>query len=481
MFSRVILVIVAALCACASPASASPDGIIADDYGSVFGRTVISSFPGLPAPMPYLGAMATSNFGTTWLFGEFDVLAASSTLPIARLISATGAPDAGFGGGTGLLSSTTFPLGGDWFSEFSAIVQPNGQPLIAGRMRTPAGFRGFLCRLNVAGNFDSNFDSDGCREVRAFAYANEDCRISDLAVDGGNGAITVVGHCDDRDGPGKRVFTARFTSTGAFDSEFGAGAGLTLPTLVGSSLHFLNALALQADGRFVAVGSTLRATAEYDVAVVQFNNDGSRDAKFANGAGEALLPLDIAGGLDDFGTDIVVRPDGRILAAAFAESVSEDGEIALWQLTENGVPDPAFGANGLVLGSEPLVDITNGVPELGPYFARMRLGIDDLGRAIIAARSGSPVAGSDADVRLFRFTGEGARDKHFGYDARGVVDIDNDVAVPGPGASHDVPTAISIERGRIVLGAIAIRDNLPHMVTLALQAKHLFTDSFESD
>lgn len=473
--------LLALACVASAQASDVPDGQIDSGYGSVFGRTVISSFPGLPAPTPYLGAMATSASGKTWLFGEFDSFPATAALPIARLISSDGQLDPAFGGGTGLLSTTTFPLGGQWYAGFTALVQPDGKPLLAGFMRTAAGDRGFLCRLNVAGNFDATFDGDGCREFRAFAFTNEDCIIKDIALGAPNDAITLVGRCSDRDSAARRAFTARITATGSIDTEFGGGAGVNLPILVGSTLNELNALAMQADGRFVAVGSTLRATNEYDVAVLQFSNDGSIDPSFANGAGEALRALDIAGTLHDFGTDILVRPDGRILAAAFAEGFDDDGEIALWQLDANGTPDASFGANGLVLGSESLVDITTGTPLLGPFFARMRLGIDDLGRAVVAARSGSPVAGSDADVRVFRFTRTGAKDTKFGYGARGIVDIDNDVAVPGPGSSHDIPTAISIERGRIVFGTISIRDSQPHMVTLALQANHLFADSFESE
>ncbi len=468
-------------CVASAHASDAPDGQIDAGYGSVFGRTVISSFPGLPAPAPYLGAMATSASGKTWLFGEFDAIAATASLPIARLISANGSLDPGFGGGTGLLSTTTFPLGGTWYANLTALVQPDGKPLLAGFMRTAAGDRGFVCRLNVAGNFDATFDTDGCRDFRAFAFTNEDCSIKDIALGAPNGAITFVGQCRDRNSAGRRVFTARLTALGAIDTEFGAGAGVNLPTLVGSELHELNALAMQEDGRFVAVGSTLRATNEYDVAVLQFSNDGTIDPTFANGAGEALRALDIAGTLYDFGTDILVRPDGRILASAFAEGFDNDGEIALWQLNATGLPDASFGANGLVLGSESLVDITNGTPLLGPFYARMRLGIDDLGRAVVAARTGSPVAGSDADVRVFRFTGNGAKDPNFGFAARGIVDIDNDVAVPGPGSSHDIPTAISIERGRIVFGTISIRDEQRHMVTLALTANHLFADSFETN
>lgn len=141
-------------------------------------------------------------------------------------------------------------------------------------------------------------------------------------------------------------------------------------------------------------------------------------------------------------------------------------------------PDASFGANGLVLGSESLVDITNGAL-LGPFYARMRLGIDDLGRAVVAARDHR----SPAAMRTFVSSASpGMARRIRTSDLPRAASSISTTMWPCPGrALTDIPTAISIERGRIVFGTISIRDEQRHMVTLALTANHLFADSFETN
>ena len=84
-------------------------------------------------------------------------------------------------------------------------------------------------------------------------------------------------------------------------------------------------------------------------------------------------------------------------------------------------------------------------------------------------------------MRVFRFTQNGRRALTFGEAGRGVVDVDNDVSLPGPGASDDIPTFILAQRTRILIGTISVRDSKRHMVTLALTAAHLFRDGFEAE
>jgi hypothetical protein len=72
------------------------------------------------------------------------------------------------------------------------------------------------------------------------------------------------------------------------------------------------------------------------------------------------------------------------------------------------------------------------------------------------------------------------RDRDFGDVERGVVDIDNDVSLPGPGASDDIPTFVLAEPTRILLGTVSVRDAKRYMVTLTLTGTHVFRDGFEA-
>ena len=454
------------------------DGSIVPGYGSVFGRAVFSDLPNAPQPGAYLGAMAVTSFGNTWLFGEFDIIEPTTALPIVRISTATGALDLAFGSGTGMRSSP-FPIaGGTWFRGLNALAQADGKPIVTGGVRIAGRDRGFVCRLNAAGNFDASFGTAGCVTVRAFAFPAEDCGIEGLVITPSTGAITVVGDCSEAGGgSGQRAFTARFTSTGLLDTEYGAGAGVTLPQIPGVSLRYLRALALRSDGRIMAVGTVRRASNEFDIALLRLSNDGTLDPDYVNG-GFRLLSVNLNGNVDDIGTGIAIRPDGRVLTMGTTESLSDDGEVVLWQTTADGALDPSFGTNGLAIGAEPLQDLFLDAAQNIAFRARMRLSIDDRGHAVVMSRSGSPFS-QDNDAKVYRFLQNGRRDRSFGFSERGVVDIDNDVSLPGPGPVFDTPTFVLAERNRILIGTISVRDGKRYMVTLTLNGSGLFSDGFE--
>src|SRR5437660_7001475 len=69
---------------------------------------------------------------------------------------------------------------------------------------------------------------------------------------------------------------------GDLDTTFGASGVATLP--VGTSIEQIYGLALQADGKLIAVG---RTGTEYDlshaIALARYNIDGTLDASFGSG------------------------------------------------------------------------------------------------------------------------------------------------------------------------------------------------------
>src|SRR5438067_2086939 len=63
------------------------------------------------------------------------------------------------------------------------------------------------------------------------------------------------------------------------DPTFGTGGVVT--TLIGSSLDYARAVAIQQDGKIVAAGTVLTSVASF--AVVRYSTDGSLDAVFGAG------------------------------------------------------------------------------------------------------------------------------------------------------------------------------------------------------
>lgn len=477
MNTRIGLLLIAALVQTA-PAQADVDGSVDPTYGSVFGRTVINTFPGLVDGTPGLSALANSASGRTWLFGSANTQ--SNRLLIARLNADSGLLDSSFGGGSGQLT-TTFPAGVTAFLVTSAIIQADGKPIVAGNWGQDGVIRGFVCRLNVAGNLDLSFGSGGCRALRAFLYTNERCGVAAIAADPADSSLVVAGACINDDQTGvQRPYLARLTSAGALDTEFGAGAGVTTPTVTGGNLRFISAVAIQPGGRFVGIGSNLRLTGDYDISALQFSNDGTLDPSFGS-AGVVTITPDIAGGNNDVGGDIAVRPDGRILMVGLAEGVGQNGMIVLHQLTALGANDSSFGSNGRYLAPEALGQTYGLGPTLALGNARPRVAVDDLGRAVVLARNGLAANENPTNARVYRFTAAGAKDPNFGEAQRGSVDISNEVALTGTGATTDSPAGLVVSRSRILLGMSSRRSNvlLFNMLTLTLQGGALFSNGFE--
>ncbi len=150
------------------------------------------------------------------------------------------------------------------------------------------------------------------------------------------------------DGPaGWFIGLTRHLSNGTPDGTFGVGG------IVGVH-HVLrdhaNAIALQGDGKIVAVGmqATSNASSAQIPSVYRFNADGSIDSLFAtNGAFAARWEPISSGEM----SAVTVLPDGRILTVGRCSANANGGHhgIGLRRFLTDGSGDPTFGVNGTVL------------------------------------------------------------------------------------------------------------------------------------
>lgn len=101
-------------------------------------------------------------------------------------------------------------------------------------------------------------------------------------------------------------------------------------------------LALLPDGKVLFAGFSKKTTAPgaYDLVIFRFLPDGKTDQSFGT-AGRATLSNSKA----DTPTDILVLPDGRILLAG----VSSNSRPYLARFLSNGAPDASFGDGGFAL------------------------------------------------------------------------------------------------------------------------------------
>jgi uncharacterized delta-60 repeat protein len=97
-----------------------------------------------------------------------------------------------------------------------------------------------------------------------------------------------------------------------------------------------NGVALQADGKIVAVGS-----AAGDIAVARLNADGSADLSFGtNGLVTTDFGLLVGGRpASEFGNDVAIQADGKIVVAGTSQHDVESN-LAVVRYDTAGVPTP---------------------------------------------------------------------------------------------------------------------------------------------
>jgi uncharacterized delta-60 repeat protein len=139
--------------------------------------------------------------------------------------------------------------------------------------------------------------------------------------------------------PRKRDFFQPAAS-GALDTTFDTDGKVT--TTVGNSTSEAFAVALQADGKFVAAGYANNAL-NRDFALVRYELNGALDTTFGTGG---KVTTDI-GGADNEILAVAIQTDGKIVAAGYSSNGADD-DFTLARYNANGTLDSSFGTGGIV-------------------------------------------------------------------------------------------------------------------------------------
>lgn len=248
--------------------------------------------------------------GKILLIGDFSTFNGISRNKIVKLNN-DGTVDLSFDVGEG-------PSNGNLTSSITAIaVDQSGKILVGGKFNEFNGFTSKgIVRLNENGSVDTSFNIDG-----AFNLTPDDgIEIGSIVVrsDGNifvGGNFSVYNSSTNSFRPADLVC---FTHTGAIDVLFTPqGVNLT-------ELDYINAMALQADGKLLYGSGTkklrrLKASGEVDLAFNQNAQNTFSGAVFS----------------------IYCLPDGKILAWGFYGPVSES-ENSLGRLNNDGTRDLGF-------------------------------------------------------------------------------------------------------------------------------------------
>jgi uncharacterized delta-60 repeat protein len=178
---------------------------------------------------------------------------------------------------------------------------------------------------------------------------------------------------------------------GDLDISFGDGGRLTTDFPTGS---FATAVAVQTDGKVVAVGAAAGASTDGEFAIARYEPDGDLDTTFGDG-GTVVTP--IAGGNGDEARSVAIQQNGRIVVAG----TDSWRKWALVRYRPDGTLDDAFGGNGIVR--------TNFTP--GDDVA-WDLAIQPDGKIVAVGAAGFGQQG----FQLARYRRDGGLDRSFGDD-----------------------------------------------------------------
>jgi uncharacterized delta-60 repeat protein len=239
---------------------------------------------------------------------------------------------------------------------------------------------------------------------------------------------------------------ARYNPNGSLDTTFD-GDGKLVQNIT-SVYDMVTGLAIQPDGKIIAAGYANGGSGT-DFATIRYNANGSVDTSFGAGG---IARTDINGGIDG-GAEVLLFSSGKIVVAGSRFNADGGGgDFALVGYDSNGNLDPGFGAGGIVL--------TDFAGDSFDNAADMNIAPD--GKIVVCGYSG-PAAGSPYDFAVARYLANGALDTTFDGDGKFTVDL------PGLG-TIDGANAVAVQQnGKIVLVGRALPSNsAPHTTPFEL-------------
>lgn len=220
---------------------------------------------------------------------------------------------------------------------------------------------------------------------------------------------------------------------GDLDVTFDGDGKVT--TSIGSSHDEAYSIAIQPDGKIVAVGYSLLNISNYDFAVVRYNSDGTLDSSFGSN-GKVTTDLGLS---EDFAQSVKIQPDGKIIVEGRTAKM-----IRLIRYNTNGSLDSTFGIGGQVYTS---------LRYSGNLIEPLILQPD--GKILIG---GAAYSGSNADVALARYNTDGSLDSSFGTGGQGVSAI---------GTGDDVVTSLAVQHDGKIVVACCVYDGVTSKLALA--------------
>jgi uncharacterized delta-60 repeat protein len=235
----------------------------------------------------------------------------------------------------------------------SVVVQTDGKIVVAGKTHYLYNYGQFgVARYNVNGTPDSTFGTNGTASffINGGDTLDDACYSVALQEDG---KIVLAGSCYAYGDSTRYVFgLARLGVDGTLDTTFGVNGTVMTPISSGGLYSTTDgdvalSVALQPDGKIVTAGYSLDRYGHYAFAVVRYNTNGILDTTFGYDR-NGIVRTHIFGGdgTGDFGSSVVIQPNGKIVVAGRSSDTLNQVSFAVARYNANGILDYQFGQMG---------------------------------------------------------------------------------------------------------------------------------------
>jgi uncharacterized delta-60 repeat protein len=222
---------------------------------------------------------------------------------------------------------------------------------------------------------------------------------------------------------------ARYRHPGSLDQSFDADGKVT--TDFGGS-DVLAGVAIQADGKIVAAGTTDAGVTGDDFALARYNPDGSLDLTFG---GDGKVTTDF-GDVDNGSGGVAIQGDGKIVVAGITLDVAtQQADFALARYNPDGSLDPTFDGDGKV------------TTDFGGFEQALGVAAQSDARIVVVG------AINLEDFALARYNPDGSLDQTFDGDGKvttdfGSFDVAADVGIQADGKIVTAGSAFGATSGQ---------------------------------
>jgi uncharacterized delta-60 repeat protein len=273
------------------------------------------------------GALIHDNWQTAFLVARF--------LP-------DGSPDPSFGDLGHVV--TTF---GDSSAAASAVVlQPDGKIVTVGF--SGAGpyseLNDFaLARYDASGSLDQTFGTNGKVLTHFPGISNTGSSATDVARQY-DGKLVVAGYYKNEAMP-REFALARYLENGGLDPDFGTQGKVT--TSIGPGDALAMGIVLVPGDKIVLAGMSTAGHHNHDFALARYDKHGALDGTFGVGG---LVTSDLFGTSDDIAYDVALQMDGKLIAVGRTGQYP-NFQFGIARYDRRGNLDPTFGLSGRVATS----------------------------------------------------------------------------------------------------------------------------------